>query len=92
MSESKRQPFDEWITVLDEDVIQGEYGYEPGEFTVYHEAWRPMWRKGLTPAEAFGRALDAAAEARRQDEADRKANWERIQREDAALQGRSSNQ
>lgn len=75
MSESK---FRAWLDVLEEDVIQGEYGYEPGEFTVYPDDWRAMFRRGLTPAQAFKRVLDAHAEARRAEDAARKANWERI--------------
>lgn len=75
--------FDDWIRKLDEDVIQGEYGYEPGEFAVFPEQWRPMWRKGLTPQQAFRRALDAYADARREADAARAANWARIQAEDA---------
>ncbi len=51
--------FDEWIRALDEDVIQAEYGYEDGEFTVYPEHWRPMFNEGLTPEAAFKRALSA---------------------------------
>ena len=56
--------FDDWIRELDEDVIQGEFGYEEGEFTVYPEHWRPLFRKGMTPRQAFQRALDAHREAR----------------------------
>lgn len=78
---SKR--FDEWIRALDEDVIQGEYGYEEGEFAVYPELWRSMYRQGLTPAQAFQRALDANGEARREDERRDAENWARIQAEDA---------
>lgn len=78
-----RRNFDVWITALEEDVIQGEYGYEPGEFTVYAEHWRPMFRKGLTPEQAFRRALDGFAEARREEDERRAANWARIQAEDA---------
>ena len=58
--------FDDWIRELDEDVIQGQYGYERGEFDVFPELWRPLYEKGLTPAQAFRRALDAFAEERRQ--------------------------
>lgn len=75
--------FDEWIRILDEDVVQGEYGYEPGEFVVYPEHWRPMYDAGVTPQAAFKRALDATGEARRERDRERQANWERIQREDA---------
>lgn len=74
--------FRRWIEVLTEDVIQGEYGYEPGEFTVYPEHWRPLFKEGLTPQQAFKRALDAFAEGRREDERLKQENWERIQRED----------
>lgn len=53
--------FGVWIEQLDEDVIQGEYGYERGEFTVFPDHWRPLFDEGLTPAQAFKRALDAHA-------------------------------
>ncbi|GJE54530.1 hypothetical protein [Methylobacterium thuringiense] len=76
--------FSDWIHELDVEVIQGEYGYEEGEFTVYPDHWKPLFREDLTPQQAFRRALDAFGEARRQEDADRKANWERIQAEDAA--------
>jgi hypothetical protein len=81
----QRRNFDAWIAELEEDVIQGEFGYEPGEFTVYPEHWRPSFRAGRTPREAFRRALDAYEEAR--SEADHAAaeNWARIQAAEAAL-------
>jgi len=75
--------FDAWIREFEEDVIQGEYGYEPGEFTVYPDHWRPMFNAGLTPQAAFKKALDAYGEKRREEDRERQANWERIQREDA---------
>ncbi len=75
--------FEEWIRALDEDVIQGEYGFEDGEFTVYADHWRPLYDEGLTPRQAYRRALDGFAAQRAEDQ--RKENWERIQREDAAL-------
>jgi hypothetical protein len=75
--------FDEWIRELDEDVIQGDYGYEDGEFTVYPALWRPLFRRGLTPKEAFMRALDAMQGERDDQDAERRANWDRIQAEDA---------
>lgn len=75
--------FDEWIRGLEEDVIQGEYGFEPGEFTVYPEHWRPLYTEGLTPAQAYRRALDAFAASRREEDEQRAANWVRIQAEDA---------
>ena len=56
--------FQEWIRALDEDVIQQEYGYERGEFTVTPTLWHPLYAEGLTPAVAFKRALDAFASAR----------------------------
>lgn len=61
---SGKMAFDEWVRILDEDVIQGDYGYEPGEFTVFPDHWSPMWREGLTPAAAFKRALDYRTKAR----------------------------
>lgn len=76
--------FDAWIRELDEDVIQSEYGYEDGEFTVYPEHWRAMFDEGLTPAQAFKRALDAFGDAREEEERERAANWARIQAQDAA--------
>mgnify|MGYP001055811436 CR=1 FL=1 len=81
----KLRNFDDWISELEEDVVQGEYGYERGEFTVYPEDWRPSWRRGLTPSQAFQSACDALTEARRQEDAARAENWARIQREDAAI-------
>ena len=75
--------FDEWIRSLEEDVIQYEYGFEPGEFTVYREHWRPYFRSALTPSQAFKRALDAHAEAQREAERERLANWDRIKAADA---------
>ena len=80
--------FDDWIDTLRTDVVQDEYGFEEGEFEVTPELWRPMYKDGLTPSQAFRRALDAHAEARREEEAERIANWERISAEDGALLGR----
>lgn len=74
--------FREWIHTLDEDVIQGEYGYEPGEFTIYAEHWHEHYTQGLTPQQSFKRALDAFAEDRHQREAERKERWREIQRSD----------
>jgi hypothetical protein len=75
--------FDTWIDTLREDVVQDEYGYEPGEFTVYPELWRPLFREGLTPSQAFKRALDSFDEEHREEERRRADNWARIQQEDA---------
>lgn len=88
-------PFDQdekfraWLRELDEDVIQAEYGYEPGEFTVFGEHWHPMYLDGITPAAAFKRALDAFAEERRERDRQRKENWARIQVADAAAINRT---
>jgi len=87
--EEDLSPFDSddkfraWIRVLDEDVIQGEYGYEEGEFTVYANDWHKMYVEGLTPAAAFKRALDAFAEDRRERDRLKAENWARIQAADA---------
>lgn len=76
--------FRAWIHALDEDVIQAEYGYEPGEFTIFAEHWYEHYRQGLTPQQSFKRALDAFAEDRRQREQERKDNRARIEAADAA--------
>ena len=76
--------FESWITDLREKVIEDEYGYEPGEFTVYPEQWRPLFDEGLTPEQAFRRALDAFAEEREERERLQAENWARIQAADAA--------
>lgn len=80
--------FDEWIRQLDEDVIQGEFGYEPGEFTVYTSHWKPLYSEGLTPRQAWQRALDGYANKRRDDEAAKAANYARIVSEDEAAVAR----
>lgn len=80
--------FDEWIRCLDEDVIQGEFGYEPGEFTVYTSHWRPLFNEGLTPREAWQRALDGFANARREADEAKAANYARIVSEDEAAVAR----
>lgn len=56
--------FESWITSLNLDVIQDEYGYEEGEFTVYPDHWHPLFLEGLSPQQAFRRALDAFAKER----------------------------
>jgi hypothetical protein len=76
--------FDRWIDELREEVVQGEYGYEPGEFTIYPNEWLASFKEGLTPSAAFKRALDAFAEARREDDRLKAENWKRIQTADAA--------
>jgi hypothetical protein len=77
--------FDLWIDELREDVVQDEYGYEPGEFTVFPDEWRPLYKEGLTPSQAFKRAFDAFAEARAAEDSAKTENWARIQAEDAPL-------
>jgi hypothetical protein len=84
MAKQRRRNFREWIRSLDEDVIQGEFGYEDGEFTVYPSLWRPLFNEGLTPRQAWQRALDAFAAGRREDEAAKLANYARIVAEDGA--------
>lgn len=80
--------FDEWIRSLDEDVIQGEFGYEDGEFTIYTSHWKELYREGLSPREAWLRALDGYANARRDEENERIANYARIVSEDEAAVAR----
>ncbi|MGI9489161.1 MAG: hypothetical protein ACR2RF_25400 [Geminicoccaceae bacterium] len=55
--------YDSWLNELREDVIEGEYGYELGEFNVYANLWWPLYEEGLTPQQAFRRALDAHRQA-----------------------------
>jgi hypothetical protein len=76
--------FDRWIQVLREDVIEGEFGYEPGEFAVYREHWRPMFKEGLTPRRAWQRALDGFAQQRIYDAATRAEQYVGILMHDAA--------
>ena len=77
--------FREWIKALDEEVIQGEFGYEPGEFTVFAGDWLPLYREGLTPRQAWQRALDAHKGAREEYDRAKDENWKRIQAADAAI-------
>lgn len=56
--------FYEWIRRLDEDVIQDEFGYERGEFNVTPALWRGLYDEGLSPHDAFVRALDISARRR----------------------------
>ena len=81
--------FDQWIETLEEDVVQGEYGYEPGEFTVYPDLWRAAFDEGLTPSQAFDRALKAADDARKERDREAKERWERIQEADRIALSRS---
>lgn len=74
--------FRNWLEELEIGVIQGEYGYEDGEFNVYPSHWRPMFDRGLTPQEAFRRALDMHACGRVEDECLRTINWARVCWED----------
>lgn len=75
--------FEKWIRELDEDVIQGEFGYEPGEFSVYADHWYPLFAEGLTPRQAWQRALDAHKAQRLEEDRAKAENWKRIQEEDA---------
>lgn len=85
MSERKCETceFADWLAALQEDVIQEEYGYEPGEFTVYPDEWCADYEAGLTPLQAFKNALDAFAKQRADDDKRQAENWARIQAEDA---------
>jgi hypothetical protein len=76
------QTFEEWVRVLGEDVIQGEYGYEPNEFSIYPDLWEAAYREGLTPHDAFARSLKAYSDDRAARKATQAMNWERIQAED----------
>lgn len=78
------ESFREWLRALEEDVIQGEFGYERGEFTVYWSHWKPLYDEGLTARQAWQRALDGFVHARREEETERQANYARIVTEDQA--------
>jgi hypothetical protein len=80
--------FDAWLRELEEDVIQDEFSYEPGEFTVYSTHWSPLYEEGLTPRQAWQRALDGYAQARDERDAERKANYARIVAADEAAVAR----
>lgn len=80
--------FDAWLDELEHKVIQDEFGYEPGEFTVYSTHWRPLYNEGLTPREAWQRALDGFANERRDAEGRKIANYARIVSEDQAAVAR----
>ena len=82
--------FREWVLKLEEEVIQGEFGFDPGEFSVHTEHWYPLFRESLTPCEAWQRALNAAAAADQERERKKEENWKRIQAEDAATIARAS--
>jgi hypothetical protein len=51
------EAFDDWCHELDEKVIQGEFGYAPGEFAVYPALWRDLYDRGLSPSAAWQRAI-----------------------------------
>lgn len=76
------EAFDEWITALVEDVIQGEFGYEPGEFALYPVLWRTLFDEGLRPGEAWQKALNVSANARVEDECLKAINYARIRHAD----------
>ena len=53
--------FEEWLEELKTTVIEGEFGYEPGEFSVFADGWFPLWEAGMSPSEAFQSELDKAS-------------------------------
>lgn len=63
------EDYREWLRILDEDVIQGVHGFESGEFTVYPDHWRPLFDEGLTPSQAWQRAVAAQKKSREAAEA-----------------------
>lgn len=77
--------FEDWIDELNERVIQEEFGYEAGEFSVFPEHWWSLFDEGLSPRQAWQRALDQLGETRREDDARRADEWDRMQASDAAL-------
>ncbi len=57
--------YEMWLRDLDEGVIQGEYGYEDGEFSVFPSHWLKLYSDGHTPEEAWLIALAAHGEQQR---------------------------
>ena len=78
------EQFESWLMELTETVIQDEFGYEPGEFAVYPDHWRSLFDEGLTPRNAWQRALDGFREHREEEDQLKAENWRRIQEVDAA--------
>lgn len=76
--------YQRWLDTLNDDVVQTEFGYEPGEFTVYSSHWVELYELGLSPNEAFQHALDGYANARRDEEGRKIANYARIVAADQA--------
>lgn len=56
-----------WLTVLEDDVIIDEFGYERGEFAVYPEAWASLYEDGLAPRDAWVRRMPDAHKVRAHD-------------------------
>ena len=58
--EQPTNAYREWLIDLETNVIQDErkFGCEPGEFTVYMTYWAPLYEEGLSPRQAWQRALD----------------------------------
>jgi len=73
-----------WLDTLCKDVIKEEFGYEPGEFTVFPSEWHALYAEGLTPRQAWQRAMDAFAAERLERDRTQAENWRRIQAADAA--------
>ena len=73
-----------WLDTLEHDVIEDEFGYEPGEFTIYTTHWATFYEEGITPRQAWQRALDGFANKRREDDAAKAANYARIVSKDQA--------
>ena len=82
LAKDKIARFAEWLHVLEEDVICGEFGYEEGEFTVHPDLWHSSFDHGLSPQQAFRRALDMHACGRVEKECLQSINWARICYED----------
>lgn len=72
---------DRWVVSFDRiaDAIKERDRHD------YADHWRPLYHEGLSPQQAFRRALDAFAAERRNQERLQAENWRRIQDEDAAF-------
>lgn len=89
IDDAELTPFENWLANLEVDVIEGEYGYERGEFTIYSSHWRELFDQGLTPRDAWVKALGGYANARKAADDAKTANYARIISEDDAAVARA---
>lgn len=78
------EKYSTWLEELEHEVIEKEFGYERGEFTVYASHWRELYDQGLTPRQAWQHALDGHANERKEREQQKTERYARIVSEDDA--------